>query len=181
MHMDIEQLKFPIGQYIPNKQPDQTQLDQWIATIAAFPAEVEKLVQSCSAEQLNWQYRPEGWTVKQVIHHCADSHLNSIMRFKLTLTEETPTIKPYFEDRWANLSDANTDDVTASLMLLKGLHAKWATLLRSLSSEQLQLEFMHPEHGQTFNLAETIGNYAWHCEHHLAHVKNGLESNGQYN
>ena len=179
--MNIEQLKFPVGKYEPNKHPDQAQIDQWIATITAFPTQVETLVESCSTEQLNWNYRPGGWSVKQVIHHCGDSHLNSLMRFKLALTEDKPTIKPYFEDRWANLADAQTDDVSASIQLLKGLHHRWALLLKSLSAEQLQLEFMHPEHGQTFNLAETIGNYAWHCEHHLAHIKNGIETNGQYN
>lgn len=179
--MELQKLKFPIGEYVPNKNPDRDLLYKWIHDIGTFPAKLEKATRRLSAETLNWKYRPDGWTVKQVIHHCADSHMNSIMRFKLTLTEDTPTIRPYFEDRWASLLDAQDEDIYASLMLLEGLHKKWVILLRGLTEEQLKLEFVHPEHGLKFNLAETIGKYAWHCNHHLAHVKNGIESSGSYN
>lgn len=91
---------------------------------------------------MNWKYRPGGWTVKQVIHHCADSHMNSVMRFKLALTEETPEIRPYFEDKWANLLDSQDDDISASVTLLEGLHKKWAVLLKGLAEEDLKLEFI---------------------------------------
>ena len=179
--MDIEKLKFPVGQYIPIRQPDKALLDQWIAIIEHFPEALEKLTAGKPAEHLNWKYRPDGWTVKQVVHHCADSHMNSMIRFKLALTEETPTIRPYFEDRWAELADGLTTDISASMQLLKGLHQKWALLLKRLADEDLELEFVHPEHGTKFNLAETIGMYAWHCKHHLAHVENGLNSGGAFN
>lgn len=176
-----EQLKYPVGKYVADRNPRKEVLAKWIATIEAFPAALDELVKDVPTEKLNWCYRPGGWTVKEVIHHCADSHMNSMMRFKLTLTEDTPTVRPYFEDRWATLHDSQSDDISASLLLLKGLHKKWALLLKSLTEEELQREFMHPEHGKKFNLAETIGMYAWHCNQHFAHVKNGIESGGKYN
>lgn len=179
--MDIEKLKFPIGVYTPNKSPNESMLQQWIEDIESFPTKLEKQTENASTEMLNWAYRPNGWTVKQVIHHCADSHMNSIIRFKLALTEQTPTIRPYYEDKWANLIDSQSDEIEESLTLLKGLHKKWARLLKSLTNEQLAMEFVHPEHGLKFNLAENIGLYAWHCNHHLAHIRNGINSNGKFN
>jgi hypothetical protein len=179
--MDIEKLKFPIGEHIPTKNPSKTTLANWIATIESFPADLENLLATVTIEQLNWKYRPQGWTVKQVVHHCADSHMNSLIRFKLALTEDTPTIRPYFEDKWAFLADSQRDEIDDSLLLLKGLHKKWTFMLRNLNSEQLKLEFIHPASGAKVNLAENIGIYAWHCEHHLAHIKNGINSLGTYN
>lgn len=179
--MNIKDLKFPVGEYIPNKNPDEALLQQWIIDIETFPANIEQLIKDVSVEKLNWKYRPNGWMVKQVIHHCADSHMNSIIRFKLALTEDIPTIRPYYEDRWADLDDSLTDEVNESLALLKGLHQKWVRLLKSLTKEQLAMEFIHPEQGLKFNIAENIGNYAWHCNHHLAHIKNGINSMGKYN
>lgn len=179
--MDIEKLKLPIGKYIPNKNPNEKTLQLWIADIENFPARLEELTKGIKNEKLNWKYRPDGWTVKQVIHHCADSHMNSIIRFKLALTEDTPIIRPYYEDRWANLIDSLTEEIDESITLLKGLHKKWTRLLKSLTTEQLEMEFVHPEDGIKVNLAENIGIYAWHCNHHLAHVKNGINSMGKYN
>lgn len=178
--MDIQKLKFPIGEYVPNKTPAPDLLNQWISDIETFPSRLRDLCAGATSEQLEWRYRPGGWTAKQVIHHCADSHINSIMRFKLALTEDTPTIRPYFEDRWAELADSHEDDIECSLQLLTGLHKRWVILLRSLTDEQLNREFVHPEHGKQFNLRETIGNYAWHCNHHLAHVRNAFKSEGKY-
>jgi len=178
--MDIEQLKFPIGKYAPNKNPNSTDIEQWIREIESFPFTLEQLLEKVSIEQLNWKYRPDGWTVKQVVHHCADSHMNSIIRFKLALTEHKPTIRPYLEDKWATLPDSLQDDLSAALLLLKGLHQKWSVLLKSLTPVQLQLEFIHPESGETINLAENIGIYAWHSNHHLAHIRNGIESMGVF-
>lgn len=176
----MHELQFPVGIYSPIKNPTSEQLSSWLESIQSFPKKVEELTQNASIESLNWRYRPGGWTVKQVIHHCADSHMNSIIRFKLALTEDSPIIRPYFEDRWAELNDSLEDDLKDAITLLKGLHAKWIVLLNSISPEQMQREYVHPEHGQRFTVAETIGNYAWHCEHHLAHVKNGLASKGKY-
>jgi len=179
--MNIQQLKFPIGEYISNVNPSKELINSWIKDIENFPSKVEELTKNISTEQLNWKYRPGGWTVKQVIHHCADSHMNSIIRFKLALTEESPTIRPYFEDRWAELVDSHDDDISDSVSLLKGLHKKWVVLLKSLNDNDLKREFIHPEHGKRFNLADNIGVYAWHCNHHFAHMKNGLDSKGEYN
>ena len=179
--MDIEKLKFPIGKYIPNKYPNEALLQEWIRDIELFPTRVEGLIKDISSEKLSWKYRPNGWTIKQVIHHCADSHMNSIIRFKLVLTEETPTIRPYFEDRWANLNDSLTDEIGESLTPLNGLHKQWTRLSKGLTKKELKLEFIHPEHGLKFNIAENIGNYAWHCNHHLAHIEIAIESEGKYN
>ncbi len=179
--MDIQKLKFPIGEYTSNKNPDKELLHKWIKEIENFPTKIESLTNGISTKKLNWKYRPQGWTVKQVIHHCADSHINSIIRFKLALTEDIPTIRPYSEDKWAELIDSHDDNINDSIRLLKGLHKKWGVLLHSLNEEQLKLEFIHPEHREKISLIENIGIYAWHCNHHLAHVKNGIESNGKYN
>ena len=179
--MDIKKLQFPIGKYIPNKNPNHELIAQWIKQIEDFPTEVENACRDISIEQLNWRHRPGGWTVKQLVHYCSDSHMNSLIRFKLALTEKSPTIKPYFEDKWAELADSLDNNIEHSLNLLRGLHKKWALLLRSLNDQQLELEYTHPEHGEIFNLAETIGNYAWHCKHHLTHINNAIASNGKYN
>ena len=178
--MDLQKLKFPIGEYKPNKKPNPDLLNRWINEIEEFPSKLEEITKNISVEELNWNYRPNGWTVKQVIHHCADSHMNSIIRFKLALTEDIPVIRPYFEDRWADLMDYQDNDIIASMTLIKGLHKKWVVLLKALTKDQLDYEFTHPAHGERMNLAETIGNYAWHCNHHLAHIKNGIESDGKY-
>ena len=179
--MDIEKLRFPIGKYIPNKNPDQKTMSKWIQEIGAFPGNLIELTKDLSIEQLNWKYRPNGWKVKQVVHHCADSHMNAFIRFKLALTEKKPIIKPYFEADWAELVDSLEDDIENSINILVSLHKKWATLINSLSEEQLLLTYTHPEHGETFNLNETIGNYAWHSNHHLEHVRLGIKFEGKFN
>ena len=179
--MDIEKLRFPIGKYVPNKNPDQETIRKWIQEIGAFPSSIIELTKDLSIEQLNWKYRPNGWKVKQVVHHCADSHMNAFIRFKLALTEKKPIIKPYFEADWAELVDSLEDDIENSINILLSLHKKWATLINSLSEEQLLLTYTHPEHGETFNLNETIGNYAWHSNHHLEHVRLGIKFEGKFN
>ena len=176
----MEHLKYPIGHYEPVKNPAASTLESWILDIENFPEKLSELVVGLTSTQLNWQYRPKGWTIKQVVHHCADSHLNSILRFKLALTEDKPTIRPYFEDRWAQLEDGQHEDISISLQFITSLHAKWVALLNTLSKEDLQREYVHPEHGKIFNLAETIGSYAWHGNHHLAHIKNALKYKGDF-
>jgi hypothetical protein len=179
--METQKLKFPIGEYVPNKNPNKDLINEWISDIETFPNQIKNLTANLSTEKLNWSYRPNGWNIKQVVHHCSDSHINSFIRFKLALTEDKPTIKPYFEDRWAELTDSQDNNIEHSLQLINGLHKKWVILLKSLTDEELKLEFIHPEHGKKFNLAETIGVYSWHCKHHLAHIKNAIESEGKYN
>lgn len=178
--MELTNLKFPIGQYNPKSDPTDEELERWIMDIDAFPTLLNHLVKELTVEKLQWKYRPDGWMIKQLVHHCADSHMNAFIRFKLTLTENTPVIRPYLEDKWAELTDATQDDLSDSLSLIAALHKKWVLLLMTLSSEELHLEFEHPEHGKKYNLADTIGNYAWHCNHHLAHVKQALAASGKY-
>jgi hypothetical protein len=167
----MKNLSYPIGKYVIPENITEAIINEWTATIANFPTAIHTLTENISTEILNTPYRPDGWTVRQVVHHCADSHINAFTRFKLALTEDSPTIRPYFEDRWAELFDGNNDEIEDSLMIITGLHNRWVKLLKELTATDLQKGFIHPEHGQFFTLAETIGNYAWHCEHHLAHIR----------
>lgn len=178
---NLEKLKFPIGEFSPPIQIDATTITHWITSIEAFPNRLEVLVKNLSIEQRNWKYRPEGWSIKQVVHHCADSHMNSIIRFKLALTETNPNIRPYWENRWAELPDSLDNDLSSALLLLKGLHQKWVFLLKALSTQDLEREFIHPGHDRRFSLKENIGIYAWHCDHHLAHIEQAIKAKGAYN
>lgn len=168
--MTLDQLKFPIGQFEKPMVISKAVLSKWIDDIATFPARLNNAVKNLSNEQLNTPYRQGGWTVRQVVHHCADSHINSLTRFKLCLTEERPTIKPYFEDRWAELADSKNLSISPSLKMLEGTHERWVALLNSLTNQDLAKTFVHPEHNKEFRLNENIGLYAWHCNHHLAHI-----------
>lgn len=166
----INSLQFPIGKYIKPETITQEILDNYILDIETFPSRLKLEVLNLTDSQLDTAYRPDGWTIRQVINHCADSHMNSLTRFKLALTEDKPVIKPYFEDRWAELADSKTMPIEPALKMLEGIHSRWTVLLKSLSSVELSKTFIHPEHGKEFRLDENIGVYAWHCNHHLAHI-----------
>lgn len=162
-------LRYPVGPFefagtLSNEQR-QTLIDQ----IAATPAKMRAAVEELSDEQLDTPYRPEGWTVRQVVHHVPESHMNSYVRFKLAVTEEEPTIKTYFEDRWAQLDDAKQAPVGLSLNLLEALHERWVWFLRSLKDADFQRTFRHPELG-TVSVDKNIALYAWHGRHHVAHI-----------
>ncbi len=172
----MEKLKYPIGRFKKPATIDQATIQTWINNIETFPVELEALTKNLSTEQLNLRYRPGGWTVKQVVHHCADSHINSIIRFKLALTEDHPTIRPYFEDRWAELPDSLDDNIEDAMTIIQGVHRKWVKLLKTLSPEQLDRTFVHPEYGKVYNLKENIGIYAWHGKHHLGHIRLALKA-----
>ena len=178
--MNIEQLKYPIGTFQNPSETTSEQLEIWTKDIAELPSKIKNITNNLAEEALSWQYRPEGWTIKQVIHHLADSHMNSIIRFKLALTEKLPSIKPYHENLWAELADGIDDNISYSIQLLEGLHYRWTKLLKSLTEEQLTRQFIHPEHGKKFTLWETIANYAWHCQHHLAHIKQAIQYQGKF-
>ncbi|NUY82388.1 putative metal-dependent hydrolase [Flavobacterium sp. MAH-1] len=178
MDQDLESLKYPIGPFtIPDSISD-VELRKHIITIERFPQRITAATISLSKEQLDTPYRPQGWTIRQVVHHCADSQMNAIIRFKLALTEEKPVIRPYFEDRWAELVDGKFLPIEPSLKILEGVHRKWSILLENLEAPQFERTFVHPEHGAEFSLAVATANYAWHCEHHLAHVTNVQNRNG---
>lgn len=166
----MQHLHYPIGIFIKPEILDEPAISACIQTIETFPGKLKREVHHLTAMQLDTPYRPQGWTIRQVVHHCADSHMNSFIRFKLALTEDNPTVKPYYEDRWAELVDAKNMDITPSLDLLTGLHIRWSALLNALTPTELKRVFIHPEHNKSIELDEAIALYAWHCNHHLAHI-----------
>lgn len=167
--MDIEKLKYPIGRYQLDDVIDKDSINNWIKEIELLPEKLIAAVRGLNTDQLQTPYRPEGWTVQQLVHHIADSHMNAYIRFKLALTENKPIVKPYDEKLWAELPDTKLVDVKVSLDLIKSLHKRWTTLLNQLTEEELEKEYLHPESGMK-NLKETICHYAWHGNHHLAHI-----------
>lgn len=166
---DLEALRYPIGRFRPRSGLSADERRELIEDIATLPSALRAAVSGLSDEQLDTPYRPGGWTVRQVVHHVPDSHLNSYVRFKLAVTEEEPTIKPYDEAAWAELADGRGDDVEGSLLLLEALHRRWTHFLRSLGEEQLGWAFHHPELGAV-TLETNLQLYAWHGRHHLAHI-----------
>ena len=166
MHTDP---RYPIGKFDKNIIVTSEMRNEFINTIEELSAELRKEVEPLNDEQLNTRYRDGGWTVKQVVHHLPDSHLNSYVRFKLALTEDNPTIKTYEEHLWAELKDSFETPVSVSLTLLESLHARWAILLRSLSDDEFNKTIQHPEWGN-ISLSTMLAMYAWHCKHHLAHI-----------
>lgn len=177
MNCNLEKLKYPIGKFKNPNFTNPQQFKNWITIIEAFPLQVTQEVKGLNDTQLEKTYRPNGWTIKQIIHHCADSHINSFIRFKLALTENTPTIKPYYENLWAELTESKNFPIESSLKILEGIHQRWVHLLKNLSISDLNREFKHPETNQLINLKTNIGLYAWHCQHHLAHIKNAKKDN----
>ena len=167
-----EKLKYPIGKLTIPSTITNADIDKWISEIENFPLNLENLVKNLSNTQLDTSYRENGWTIRQVIHHCADSHTNSYIRFKWTLTEDKPVIKAYYEAKWAELFDSKSAPISLSINELKSLHAKWVYLLKGLTKQDLQKEFIHPEGNNNVSLAKNIAIYAWHCNHHYAHINN---------
>ena len=168
--MNDEALKYPIGRFSPQDAYSREQLEECIRRIETLPSKVEALVRNFSARQFDTPYRPEGWTGRQVIHHLSDSHMNAYIRFKWTLTEDTPMIKAYNEKLWAETPEVKHDP-KVSLELLKALHPKWALLLRNLSPSDFNKEYIHPETKKNNRLDRVTALYAWHGEHHLGHLK----------
>lgn len=169
--MTQEELKYPIGRFEQAQVLTEDTLSKCIDDIASFPARLKNEVENLNEQQLDTAYRPDGWTIRQVIHHCADSHLNSFIRLKLALTEDNPTIKPYYEERWAELADSKHCSIVPSLKMIEGLHERWLILLNNLSENDKARTFVHPEKGKSIRIDENIALYAWHCNHHLAHIK----------
>jgi len=170
-------LRYPIGKFSFEGSNSEDERVRLIDQIAAAPARLREAIDGLSPEQLDTPYRPEGWTVRQLVHHVPDSHLNSYARFKLALTEDEPTIKDYREDRWAELADARSGPVETSLALLDSLHKRWVTMLRSMSPNQFERSFRHPELGLV-SLGRNLSLYAWHGKHHVAHITSLRERMG---
>ena len=169
-NITVEKLRYPIGKFIVPESYSTTYLTAKIGEIASFPERLKKEVIHLTEEQLETPYRQGGWTIRQVIHHCADSHMNCFIRIKWTLTEDHPVIKFYHEDRWAELDDNLTMPIQPTLSFLEGLHFRLAYLMNGLSEADLQKSFIHPDANAVFQIKEIIGTYAWHGNHHLAHI-----------
>jgi hypothetical protein len=162
--------RYPIGKFHFDGPPTEDQRTQLIADIEQAPSALRAAVTGLSPQQLDTPYREVGWTVRQVTHHVPDSHMNAYIRFKLALTEDEPTIKPYAEDRWAELADTQSTPVEVSLVMLDSLHNRWVRLLRSLEPDDWKRTFRHPESGSLVSLEKNLASYAWHGKHHVAHV-----------
>ncbi|MBC9786186.1 putative metal-dependent hydrolase [Heliobacterium chlorum] len=173
----MDELKYPIGRFDFSQEISDEQIPGLIAQIEALPGLLSTSVEGLSEEQWGAAYRPGGWTLRQVIHHIADSHINSFVRFKLALTEDSPMIKPYEEAKWAELDDAVHVPADVSLQLIDSLHTRWVRLLRALTPAQLNAVFRHPEIGDV-SLRKAIGLYAWHGNHHLGHIQAYKKRNG---
>ena len=165
----MEDFRFPIGKYIEQSYSDE-KLQEWLLDIQYLPNHLENAIINLDEHQLDTPYRPGGWTLKQLVHHVADSHMNSYIRFKLGLSEDNPTIKPYHPDAWADMPDANNLPINISITLLFSLHKRWSELLLSFSTDQWNRTVYHPEYKKQMTLWYLLGLYAWHSKHHVAHI-----------
>ena len=173
----MSDLRYPLGKFTFEGSASEKQRSAFVDQIEEAPAKLRSAVAGLSPEQLDTPYRPGGWTVRQVVHHVPDSHMNSYVRFKLALTENEPTIKPYYEDRWAELTEARMAPIEISLALLEALHRRWVLMLRNIKPEEWAKSFRHPELG-LMSLEKNKALYAWHGRHHVAHVTSLRERNG---
>jgi hypothetical protein len=172
---DLERLRYPVGRYVrPAAALDAATRIECINEIEELPAVMRSLVSKLDDVQLDKPYRPGGWTIRQVVHHVPDSHMNMYTRMKLAVTENAPTIKPYNEDSWAQLEDGRTAPVEISLDLLDALHRRWVVFLRSLKEADFERTFIHPEMKGPVPLYQGLALYAWHGKHHAAHIRNAL-------
>ena len=175
--MEATDLRYPVGEFQAPKSVDEKLRAELIQQVAEAPSRLRAAVGGLSDQQLDTPYRPGGWTVRQVVHHIPDSHLNAYIRFKLALTEQDPTIKPYEQQLWAELHDSRTAPIEMSLSLLESLHKRWVLLLQSLKPSEFSRTFRHPELG-LMTLDKTLALYAWHGRHHVAHITSLRERMG---
>ena len=168
-------LRFPLGNFEREIEINENARRENIESIRNLPLNLAKAVENLSDEQLDTEYRPAGWTVRQTVHHVADSHLNAYIRFKLALTEEAPTIRPYWEDRWAELEDSQMP-LNVSMKIIEGVHARWTNLLESMNDEDFARKLIHPDSGE-WTLELLLAQYVWHGRHHTAHIANLRERN----
>ncbi|KAA0550045.1 putative metal-dependent hydrolase [Bacillus sp. BGMRC 2118] len=168
----MKALQYPIGPFEPPTSFDVDKIEQWIHDITNLPVNLHLKLDKSTEEQLDSPYRKGGWTVRQVVHHLADSHMNCFVRFKLALTENTPVVKAYDESAWANMPDSK-GDITSSLQIIEGIHFRWSVLLRAMTNEDYNKMISHPEIGDV-TLYQLLSLYSWHSRHHLAHIEIGL-------
>ena|ERR1700744_422147 len=172
---ELEKLKYPVGKFVAPLAYDMDEVQHFINEIEALPALLETTIKGLSGKALLHCYRPGSWNIKQIVHHIADSHINVYPRIKLALTEDTPAIKPYDENKWAEMVDANTDDMDASVQILKGLHKRLTILTRGLNEKELHREIYHPERKVNISIYNLLGMYAWHGKHHVHQIKTALQ------
>ena len=171
MENNIEQLQYPIGRYQkPDKfTPDQIQ--EWITVLQALPSWMDHCIENLDEHQLQVPYREGGWTIQQVVHHVADSHMNAYIRLKLALTEDNPTVKPYDEKAWAELADVSIVPVNVSVTLLHAIHRRMIAVMQRMQPSDWERTYYHPEHKRSFPIWEMVALYAWHSRHHTEHIK----------
>jgi hypothetical protein len=170
MENNLEHLKYPIGKYEKPEGYTPKLIEQWIAILAALPSWLDTCIENLDEHQLHTPYRDDGWTVQQLVHHIADSHMNAYIRLKLALTEDNPIIKPYSESAWAELPDTKVVPVNMSVTLLHALHRRMVTLLQQIPPADWERTYFHPEHNRNFPIWEVAAMYAWHSKHHVAHI-----------
>lgn len=176
MENPTEHLQYPIGRFILPVTVTEIEIQKAIERIEIFPMHIREAVGGLNEMVLTTRYRPGGWNIRQVVHHCADSHMNAFIRFKLALTEEDPVIKPYDEARWAEGPDYLTDPAI-SLSILENVHFRWIILMKAMEKSDWDKSFVHPQYNRVQKLRQTVMLYAWHGEHHLGHIRNALRSN----
>jgi hypothetical protein len=175
---NLEQLRYPIGRFEKPESYTAADLKEWITVIEALPGWMDLCVENLDESQLQTPYRPDGWTVIQVVHHVADSHMNAYIRLKLGLTEDNPTIKPYVEAEWAKLADVETVPVNVSNTLLHALHRRWVAVLKNMKDTDWERTVYHPEKERNLTLWELTALYAWHSRHHMEHIRQLRERMG---
>jgi len=170
--------RYPVGKFEAPTSISPQQRKEWIAAIEEAPRRMREAVTGLNEQQLNTPYRDGGWTVRQVVHHVPESHMNAYIRYKLALTEDTPTIKPYMESKWSMLPDIQPTPIEVSLQLLEALHVRWVTLMKVMKEQEWKRKFHHPEMGKDVSLEAVLGMYAWHGRHHVAHITTLRKSKG---
>ena len=168
----LEKLKYPVGRFLWVERLSHEEIKSLTEEIRSFPAELKAEIQDYKPEDFQKTYRPGAWQIGQLIHHLADSHIHVYTRFKLALTQDTPTVLDYDHEQWSEMSDALDTNVKSSLMILEGIHYRWAALIETLDSHQWEKQYYHPARDKFYPLATVLALYAWHGKHHLAHIKN---------
>jgi DinB superfamily len=164
-------IQYPIGKFIYPDHIEENEVSQWIEDVELLPSKLSSVVKSLTEEQLDLSYKDKGWTVRQLVHHLADSHTNGYIRFHWALTEITPTIKPYNQNAWASLDYLKEICIDVSLNMLVAIHCRWATMMKTITDSDLERAYIHPEEERSISLKQAIALYAWHGNHHLAHIK----------
>lgn len=167
---ELHALRYPCGEMPVNEPFIEGWFEDAKKTIRLFPQQVSEILERNPETIESFRYRPDSWTARQLVHHCADSHINALIRLKLALTEDNPTVKPYLEDLWANLVDTQLCPLSDSLNILNGVHSRWSAILANLNLVDLERLYFHPGMNETLTIAQLTRLYAWHCQHHLAHL-----------